>query len=77
MRNRVPVPASERPPLPAFTPVPRKYRHDGWTPERQKAFVEALADCGSVRRAAAVVNMSNENAYVLRRSPGAEEFQRA
>jgi hypothetical protein len=51
MRNRVPVPAAERPPLPEFAPVPRKFRHDGWTPERQKAFVEALADCGSVRRA--------------------------
>ena len=51
MRNRVPVPASERPPLPEFAPVPRKYRHDAWTPQRQKAFVEALADCGSVTRA--------------------------
>jgi hypothetical protein len=68
---------AERPPIPEFAPAPRKYRHDGWTPERQKAFVEALADCGSVRRAAAMVNMSNENAYVLRRSPGAEEFRRA
>jgi hypothetical protein len=77
MRNRVPVPRDQRPPIPAFTPVPRKYRHDGWTPERQRAFVEALADCGSVRRACAMVNMSNENAYVLRRSPGAEEFRAA
>ncbi|HEY6816426.1 MAG TPA: hypothetical protein VI168_12870 [Croceibacterium sp.] len=77
MRNRVPVPASERPPIPDFTPVPRKYRHDGWTPERQRAFVEALADCGSVRRACAMVNMANENAYVLRRSPGAEAFRAA
>ncbi len=23
-------------------------RHDGWTPERQKAFIEALADTGCV-----------------------------
>ena len=40
-----------RPPghtLPDFDPVPRKYRHDGWTPERQKAFIAALADTGSV-----------------------------
>jgi hypothetical protein len=36
MRNRVPVPASERPPLPAFASVPRRYRQDGWTPERPK-----------------------------------------
>ena len=42
-------------PLPAFEPVPRKFRHDGWTPERQKAFIEALADGGSVGRAVAQV----------------------
>ena len=29
--------------LPPFTPVPRKTsRHDGWTVERQRAFIEAL-----------------------------------
>jgi hypothetical protein len=77
MRNRTPVPRSERPPIPDFTPVPRKYRHDGWTPERQRAFIEALADCGSVTRAAAQVNIAQANAYALRRAPGAEEFRRA
>jgi len=77
MRNRTPVPASERPPLPEFTPVPRKPRHDGWTPERQKAFIEALADTGSVSRAAAMVNMAQTNCYTLRRAPGAESFRKA
>ncbi|HEY0325007.1 MAG TPA: hypothetical protein VGC46_03380 [Allosphingosinicella sp.] len=67
----------EKPPLPAFTPVPRRYRHDGWTPERQKAFIEALADCGSVTRAAGMVNMAQANCYALRRAPGAEGFRRA
>jgi hypothetical protein len=68
----------ERPTIPLdFTPVPRRYRHDGWTPERQKAFVEALADTGCVTRAAAQVNMSQANAYALRRAPGAEGFRRA
>ncbi|MDQ8755728.1 hypothetical protein RCO27_05750 [Sphingosinicella sp. LHD-64] len=66
-----------RPPLPEFAPVPRRYRHDGWTPERQKAFIEALADTGCVTRAAAMVNMSQANCYALRRAPGAEEFRRA
>lgn len=56
MRDRTPVSAEERPPLPEFTPVPSKPRHDGWTPERQKAFIEALADTGSVSRAAAMVD---------------------
>ncbi len=77
MQNRVPVPRAARPALPAFTPVPRKYRHDGWTPERQVAFIEALADTGSVTRAAGMVNMAQANCYALRRAPGAEEFRRA
>jgi hypothetical protein len=65
------------PPLPEFAPVPRKYRHDGWTPERQKAFIEALADTGCVTRAAAMVNMAQTNCYALRRAPGAEGFRKA
>ncbi|MGN6155715.1 MAG: hypothetical protein ACTHN4_08265 [Sphingomicrobium sp.] len=78
MKNRTPVPREKRPPLPTFEPVPRRCkRHDGWTPERQKAFIEALADTGAVSRAAAMVNMSAESAYMLRRQKGAEEFRRA
>ncbi len=63
--------------LPAFDPVPRKFRHDGWTPARQKAFIAALADTGSVKRACRMVNMSSEGAYWLRRQPGSESFRRA
>jgi len=74
MQNRTPT----RPAVPDFTPVPRKCkRHDGWTPERQRAFLEALADTGSVRLAARAINMSSEGAYYLRRQPGAEEFAAA
>lgn len=64
--------------LPDFTPVPRIWnRHDGWTPERQRGFIEALADTGSVRRAAQAVNMAPEGAYLLRRHPEAREFRKA
>ncbi|MBJ6121639.1 hypothetical protein [Sphingomonas mollis] len=78
MIDRTPTPRDQRPSLPAFDPVPRrKPRHDGWTPARQVAFIEALADTGSVTRAAAQVNMSSESAYYLRRQPGAEGFARA
>lgn len=63
--------------LPTFDPVPRKFRHDGWTPDRQRAFIAALADTGSVKRAAMQVNMSPEGAYYLRRQPGSENFRRA
>lgn len=69
------VPAGE---LPAFTPVPRQsQRHDGWTPERQIAFIEALADTGSVEAACKAVDMSQPGAYQLRRQPGAESFRAA
>jgi len=68
----------KRAPLPAFTPVPRKCaRHDGWTPARQRGFIEALADTGSVRAAAHAVNMTPEGAYLLRRHPQAQEFRKA
>ena len=72
---RIPVAPED---LPAFEPVSRKaQRHDGWTPERQRAFIGALADTGSVSRAARYVNMSPEGAYYLRRQPGSEGFRRA
>lgn len=77
MQNRIPTPPDQRPPIPEFTPVPRKYRHDGWTPERQRAFIDALAETGSVGRAARRLNMSAEGAYYLRRQPGAESFRAA
>lgn len=78
MRNRTPIPRDERPALPAFTPVPRKcLRHDGWTPERQRAFIEALADTGSVETACRMVNMSTEGAYALRRHAQAGELAAA
>jgi hypothetical protein len=71
-------PRKRRGMLPAFAPVPRKYnRHDGWTPERQRGFIEALADTGSVKAAAHAVNMTPEGAYLLRRHPAAGEFRKA
>jgi len=64
-------------PLLDFAPVPRRARHDGWTPDRQRAFIAALAETGAVSLAAKAVNMSPEGAYYLRRQPGAEEFRAA
>ena len=64
--------------IPAFTPVPRKTaRHDGWTAERQRDFIEQLADLGSVRAAGNAVSMTPESAYQLRRHPNAQEFRKA
>jgi hypothetical protein len=72
---RLPVPKGE---LPDFTPVPRQYeRHDGWTPERQRGFIETLADTGSVEAACKSVDMAQRGAYELRRQPGGESFRAA
>lgn len=63
---------------PDFLPVPRQYhRHDGWTAERQRGFIDALARTGSVKAAARAVNMGAEGAYLLRRHPDAGEFRKA
>ena len=49
----------------------RKVRRDGWTPERQLHFVDALALTRNVAKAAAAAGMSREGAYRLRdRSEG-------
>ena len=64
--------------LPAFDPVPRqRIRHDGWTEQRQRGFIEALADTGSVKDACRAVGMTTVGAYALRRQPGAESFRAA
>ena len=61
-----------------FAPVPRAARRrDGWTPDRQHAFVAALARLPSVAAASRSVGMSARSAHRLRASPGAEGFARA
>ncbi len=60
--------------IPAFTPVPLRARKDGWTPVRQAEFLGLLAQTRCVSKAAAMVGMSRDSAYQLRRKPGAEEF---
>jgi len=53
-----------------FTPVPRRFnRGDVWTEEIQRAFIETLADCGSVDAACRMVGRSPASAYRLRRHP--------
>ena len=61
----------------AFDPVPLRARRDGWTPERQRDFIEALADCGVVREAAVRVGMTEQSATRLRRRPEAAGFSLA
>jgi len=59
---------------PVFVPVPTRLRHDGWTPDRQRRFIAALAVVGTVAGACRAVGVSVRAAYALRRRPGAEGF---
>src|SRR5689334_13687723 len=52
-----------------FAPVPVKRRHDGWTVERQQAFIAALATGGCVSEACAEVGITARSAYRLREHP--------
>ena len=60
-----------------FQPVPVRPRHDGWTIERQTAFLKALASCGCVTHAARAVGMSKQSAHNLYNRPSAAAFRRA
>lgn len=60
-----------------WLPVRRKPRKDGWTPQRQRDFIAALAGSGSLEFACMEVGMSKSSAHRLRRSPGAEQFSAA
>jgi hypothetical protein len=58
----------------AFPTARMRTRADGWTAERQRAFCEALADCGLVRDAAAAVGMTAQSAYRLKRRAEGKGF---
>ena len=60
---------------PKFTPVALdRVRHDGWTPERQRLFLVALAAMGTVDSAAQAVGMSRISAYNLKKRADAGSF---
>ncbi|WP_062792042.1 hypothetical protein [Sphingobium chlorophenolicum] len=51
------------PPLPTPT---QQIRVDGWSPERQRAFLETLAATGIIRSACEAAQISTRSAYALR-----------
>jgi hypothetical protein len=57
----------------ALTPEQR-CRRDGWTPDRQRAFLEAIAEGHTVDAAARLVGMTKQSAYVLRRRAAGSSF---
>ncbi|HMO76801.1 MAG TPA: hypothetical protein PKD48_15800 [Sphingopyxis sp.] len=60
-----------------FVPASPRERHDGWTPEKQVAFIEALGECGCVTEACERVGLSPSTAYRLRRRVDAYSFRAA
>ena len=89
-QNDPPAPSADVPALPGnpdvpaydpadyrWVPVRRRPRRDGWTEEKQRRFIEVLADTGIVALAAKAVGMSREGAYELKRSAHGAAFSRA
>jgi len=65
------------PPVIAFTPVPLRRRSDGWSPDLQLRFIRALSRGLAPGEAARSVGKNRQNAYALRKRPGAESFAAA
>ena len=63
--------------LPATTPPDARLPHDGWTPERQAAFLRELAARHNVTAAARAVGMSRQSAYKLRTRLQGQPFDKA
>lgn len=59
------------------SPPARVQRHDGWTPERIRIFLHALADGKNVAAAAAAAGMSRQGAYAYRAGAGGRQFAAA
>lgn len=60
-----------------YPPVQLRYRHDGWTAERQRDFLTALAETGSISIACAQAGVSSRSAYRLRSHPNGAAFAQA
>ena len=58
----------------SYIPVPLAPRRNGWTAERQRVFLAALAETGSVALASARAGMAKRSAYRLRARPDAAAF---
>jgi len=61
----------------ARPPHPREPARSQWTPARQRIFLAALLECGSVARAARAAGMSRSSAQRLRQRFAGTPFDRA
>jgi hypothetical protein len=58
-------PLTPKHPESSFTDT-KRLRHDGWTPDKQRLFLDRLAECGIVTEACFAAGMSARSAYNLR-----------
>jgi hypothetical protein len=63
--------------LPAPIPLSPSRQGNGWTIERQRAFLEKIAQCGNVERSAGMVGMTRQSAYAFRLSTAGRAFDLA
>lgn len=70
-------PDRDDPLLASFDTVALRPRQDGWTAQRQRAFIAALAETGCVSEACAEVGLTPRSAYRLREHPAAVGFRDA
>lgn len=61
----------------SMTIVALRRRHDGWTAERQRLFLNTLANSGSIAIAAEAADITPRSAYRLRNHPRGVAFARA
>ncbi|MBB4155181.1 hypothetical protein GGQ80_003099 [Sphingomonas jinjuensis] len=72
-----PRPATDPSFVDDLEPVPVRTRWRGWSAERQREFLIALAETGSISMACNQVKMTSRSAYRLRQRPDAAAFARA
>ncbi len=60
-----------------YTPVPLRARRNGWTAERQRIFLAALAETGCVSQACLEAGITARSAHRLRAHPEGAAFARA
>ena len=51
-----------------FKRAPGASRHEGWTPDKQRTFLEAVSEGHTVLQACEIVGLSKQSAYALRNS---------
>lgn len=73
MKHDHPTPDPDDP-LATYTPVTLRARHDGWTAERQRIFLTALADTGCISEAARAAGIAQRSAYRLRNHAEGQAF---